>query len=440
VAEKRSFGYFQSRACQDLGGCFNLSFWAGEVLQASLHYPSVRHLIVALGAAYETFELRQQPDESAVGQQLVLQQCNLSIRHMSELFSSATTDHHSNETVCCILTASILFTYISSLQGHLTQAIEHIRSGMKVLLDFEKLARRPDVREPYPVPLSRLRSLLMSMYGQLRAIINDEALSQWGHGLLASDLEPVIRYVSVSEAHDYVERLFQNTLAFLQDADFSPPTTHIQIAASTARRAALCRALDTSRTALEILSRQSPEAKEQAKNGVTILRTYHILIDVRLRIDPLQPSKREDSFDDMEADLEKILDNCEILVNHGRKAPQLPSCSSGLGYVMPLHTVAARCRNPGLRKRALGLLLSIARRECLWDSVLTGKIVAKTQEIEEQSRTASSPSSSHGPVASDLRVREVKITFEGDRKAHLNFIAVEDWRKNQPGIQHFIEW
>ncbi|KAH6631256.1 hypothetical protein F5144DRAFT_592309 [Chaetomium tenue] len=152
-AERRSFFYFQSRACKPLSGYFNSSFWGREVLQAAIHYPPVRHLVIAIGSAYEAFEtgsLGQEPE-------FTLQQCNQSIRQLTVL--SRATNPPSTEATSCILTASLLFIYLASIRGNHAEAIQHVRSAAKLLQDFERsaaLTQKPgDAVSPGPVSFSR---------------------------------------------------------------------------------------------------------------------------------------------------------------------------------------------------------------------------------------------------------------------------------------------
>lgn len=407
----------------------------------------MRHLVIALGAAYECFELGGSKNlnlvESGAGMQLAMQQCNHAIRYMDDVFQSPVTSGQTIEKTCCILTASILFTYLASLQGNILQAIQHVRSGLKVLQDFECNDRFDGPRSvPYPVPVLRLRTLLISIYGQVRTMINDESLFKWHHDPLVSHLEPVSYFMSVDEAHGYVERLFHNLQAFLQATERSPPKTSEEHTAFISRRRELRSSLKDSCEALDLLAtRHQSGSSDPEGRGIIILRLYHILIDIRLEIDPLKPAKRESAFDNLQDRLEQILIFCEQLVKDDRAAYTRPSCSSGLGIVLPLHTVAARCRNPRHRRRALDMLFSIERRECLWDSVLTGRIATKTMEIEELAHSMALVHSSgdHAKELDDARVREVKVEFAEDKKVLLQYITVGDWKVGGSGTRYIIE-
>lgn len=437
TAERRSFFYFQSRACKPLGGSFNSSFWGREVMQAALHYPPIRHLVIALGNAYETFEA----GTPGQGTQFTLQQCNHSIRQLSALTQGS--DSPSADVTCCVLTASILFIYLASIRGAFTEAFQHIRSAIKVLQDFERSLQETNgtTTPSYPVPLSQVRSLLISMYGQLRAMVDDVPLEGGPPDILISDVKPATIFTSVQEAHLYIEKLFHNTLAFLQQAALRRQPTAEQLEAAVTRHRELCEALESSQNALDVLAGGLLEAgNTQAQEGTVILRVYHLWLAIQLRIDIFRPEERESAFDELEDYLEQILGHCEILIK-GRQdseetTPQR-SCVSGLGYVMPLHLVAARCRNPHLRRRALELLMSCPRREGLWDAQLTGKVVSQTIAIEEDAMV--SVPGGDGRIMADKRVMSVKIEFDGETTASLRFVTVDDWKKGRSGSQSAIQ-
>lgn len=60
-----------------------------------------------------------------------------------------------------------------------------------------------------------------------------------------------------------------------------------------------------------------------------------------------------------------------------------PSFSADLGIVPPLYVVATKCRDPNLRRQAIHILRSSARREGMWDSELTARIAEWVMLVEE---------------------------------------------------------
>ena len=102
-------------------------------MQAAIYHPSIRHLVVALGSAYEHFEGRQL-DPSQM--EFALQQANQSIRHLTQS-STSSLIKQTVESSSTLVTASLLFTILSSMQGHMTEAMDHVRSGLRLLQNMD---------------------------------------------------------------------------------------------------------------------------------------------------------------------------------------------------------------------------------------------------------------------------------------------------------------
>ena len=403
---------------------------------------------MALGATYEGFERSGAGAPAEEDMHFALQQCNQSIKHIFQLKDSSLTSEKSVEAMGCTITAAVLFTIFNCLQGHTAQAIKHIRSGLRVLQALESYQQLhgKTPRPAFPISLTQLRSLLTTLYAQVRSMINDEALQVWDHDPLESSIEPVTGYLSISEAHYHVETLFNNTLAFLQKTTMHPLLSIEQIKAAEARHDLLSRALRASCKALDVfVARQEADGPDE--KAIAVLRLHHILLSIRLEIGAFQENRREAAFDQLEPSLKKMLEYSKFIIEGygmneaAEKNPII--CSSGLGVVMPLHMVAARCRNRAVRKEAVDLLLRARRRDGLWDSTLAGKIASTIIELEEEAGglvDGDSELDCAPRVAEDSRVREVKIHFDGDRAAHLVFTTVGQWRGNQVGSQRVIEW
>lgn len=383
-------------------------------MQAAIYYPSIRHLVIALGSAYESFEGGKASKEA----EFIFQQSNASIKLLAAA-NGHTAQSQSPETIASVLTASVLFIYLASIQGYLSEAIQHVQSAIRLLRDCNRGRSSSESSPPpasFPIPLSQLRSLLISIYAQLRIMIDSVDLNE-KEDMLLSPLQPATIFVSIDEAHSHVERLLHNMHAFMQDTAHRPPTTPKQVEAVVARHKQLCRVLDSSRDALDMLAAKSEsDANPTAGKAITTLRLYHLLISVRLRINVFDPRERENAYDqeDLDASLRKMLGYCELLAAQERESSSsaAPSCSSGLGYIMPLHMVTARCRDPIARKRALELLLKSKRTEGIWNGRLAGVVARETVAIEEEGNG---------------KVREVKVEFSGDRGAVVRYVTVDDW-------------
>ncbi|KAK3988699.1 hypothetical protein QBC44DRAFT_328762 [Cladorrhinum sp. PSN332] len=425
-AERRSFSYFQTRAGKALGGHFNQAFWGRQVMQAALHYPSIRHLVIALGSAYENFETGKPLQKL----EFAFEQCNSSIKLLAA--SNDSSRSQSPETIASVLTASVLFIYLASIQGYIAEAVQHVRSAIKLLRDYDQQRLdSPRSLVKYPIPLSQLRALLLSIYGQLRIMIDSIDISE-KHDMLVSDLEPATLFHSIDEAHAHTEQLLHNTHAFMQNTAHNPPITPKQLEAVVSRHKHLCHVLHSSRDALDMFESKSNSDAEEQK-GIATLKLYHLIISIRLRINVFAPQDRESAFDaeDLDKTFREMLGYCEILAAREHEADQGPTCTSGLGHIMPLHMITARCRDPDVRGRALDLLLQSTRTEGIWNGRLSGLVAQETVAIEQEGI--------HG------RVREVKIEFSGERGAVVRYETVKDWEEGRAGRaprvrERSVEW
>jgi len=459
--EKRSFDLFVTRAARRLGGFFHEAFWSREVLQAAIGDSCIRHLIVALGAAYELFE-RPRPGPTQLvacssssdraDVQFALEQCNKAIRLLSQ---PGTGEEESAQVALRMLTASILFTAFASMQGDTVQAINHVRSGLEVLQDLESDQQRAGLGQQatsaFPIPISRLRALLVGFCAQVRAMTSDDTWLKCRHDPLVSDtIRPPTCYPTLGDAQQSVEELFCNTLALVQSNELQPAETPERAAEIRERHALLVRTLRASRAALDdFAANRDRTTLDQIASSMAALRMYQVSIAIRLEVG--LHKDRETAFD--------VLDPLFIeMLGHARAALQTPAgldsapiYSSGLGVVMPLHLIAARCRNPVVRMEAAELLCRAGRRDGLWDSTVAGKIVSTTIAIEREGisstleerpteRFVENPAAS-ARVARAKRVAEVKISFEKDsRGARFDFITVAGYKNKVPACQRVIEW
>ncbi|KAK4142252.1 transcriptional regulatory protein moc3, partial [Dichotomopilus funicola] len=426
--ERRSFFFFQNNASKSLGGIFNTSFWGREVMQAAIHYPLVRHLVIALGSAYETFESGTVIQDGS----LALQQRACAINLLHNLMQRP--DIASEGTTGCILTAVVLFIYLACVRGRYAEAFQHIRSGVTLLQQLEDSIqeRKSVLRVGYPISSSRLRYMLSSTYGQFRGMVNDTFLETGSYDVLRTEVKPAVLFTSLGDAHSYIENLRNNALSFLQSCEFRPNILTDELESTVGRHRQLCLALESSQNALDSYVRGlSAHEHDTMQDGISILRVHQLLLVIRLHINVLKPEERESSYIIWEGHFEEILRQCESAVQREQDridAGTFNSCSSGLGYVMPLHAVAARCRDPQLRHRAAELLLKAPMRDGLWDSRVIGRIVSKTIQLEE---------GSSGTMGS--KVREVKLEALDDEKVTLQFITVDDWREGRRGQEMVVQ-
>lgn len=79
-----------------------------------------------------------------------------------------------------------------------------------------------------------------------------------------------------------------------------------------------------------------------------------------------------------------------------------PSFTADLGIIPPLFLVATKCREPVVRRQAIQLLRSSARREGMWDSELVARIGQWIMELEEGPNPYQQGGDAGGPLRLDI--------------------------------------
>lgn len=73
----------------------------------------------------------------------------------------------------------------------------------------------------------------------------------------------------------------------------------------------------------------------------------------------------------------------EVLATDIDASSGKPYISLDLGIVGPLFDVASRCRDPTIRRKAIGLLKSSPRQEGIWNASVAARFAERLVEIEE---------------------------------------------------------
>jgi len=94
----------------------------------------------------------------------------------------------------------------------------------------------------------------------------------------------------------------------------------------------------------------------------------------------LQRSQDEEAINEMMTDVVNLARRFLEDFERGRK----PRFSLSLGIILPLYILGMKCRAQSIRREMVRLLISYPRREGLWDSVMAGKIIQWSQEMEEE--------------------------------------------------------
>jgi hypothetical protein len=139
------------------------------------------------------------------------------------------------------------------------------------------------------------------------------------------------------------------------------------------------------------------------------LRIQHKLCDLMIKTAPYNYETIFDSYTD---DFKSIVQDARTII-HSDRVRNAKRCQKILGsdfkLIMPLFTVMIYCRNPILRREALGLLRLYDRQEGSWSSHVVADVGEKFIQIEDENTAAVTPVVRDcSDVGEDCRIRLVR--------------------------------
>ncbi|KAF2727821.1 hypothetical protein EJ04DRAFT_570053 [Polyplosphaeria fusca] len=418
------------------------------------------------------------PDDEMDSQlQFALKQSNRAIKEILQHSARETLTDKIN-----MLTHCILFRSLACIQGHTGLALEHLRSGLRILREVdEDLEANPDTPIDHPVSLYTLRALLVNMDIQAREIMTPAIRASWEPQPRRDFRTTNTPFQNISQARSYFEAIFNDAIAFMQVNDMTPPFPEEEAARLDHEICRLQSIFQTGSDNLgEFLSTVGISVEREALMGIQMI--YH---HIRIFMKAFERAK---GVPQSQFILEEHLQMLVNLAGEALGAPPdftLPldavpedyappqaggrkgGGSSTPGYSRPVYfcvsgtcsalwAVCAHTRDRALRRKALGLLLHYPRREGTWDSVLTGRVAWDLMRLEENCAicggSGSPVNSDHSAVrsltdidASDMikydrttpdchTVVLVNIEVTGRRAAMLTYRTVLDDKLGQPGV------
>ncbi|KAF2469330.1 uncharacterized protein BDR25DRAFT_48249 [Lindgomyces ingoldianus] len=472
IDEQQAFFFYRQHSAFELSGFFDSSFWQFEVLQAAHSNPAVRHAVVALAAMHRVFVVSHMPvvpdDASDKQLRFALQQCNRSIQEVIKSPARKTIADKINMMTCCIL-----FDCLACIQGHQSIAFDHLRSGLKILKEVDdELAAGIQDGTAHPVSLSSLRTMFVDMDTQVRGVMSDDDLVSWEPQPKRDPIVHQTAFVAFSQAHSYLEAIFNDLLAFVQDMDVRPPTSDTQVQAARVEFRRLQSQYEAGNRLLEeFLSLHPATVSTESRIGVGLIQTQ---VRILLIAQKYCEERKEIDWDILEPEFQEILSlACELLgadpnctLSSGAvpeeyynfpadRASTLPTMfarpvfSSGSKLLSGLWLASTRSRNPTMRRKAIGLMLEYPRREGVWDSILAGRIAWELNMFEESALNGDlcefpEQSARNFPQTSNIpecnRVRDVLITYTGLRRADVEFRSKKQYEEGERGILRRFAW
>ncbi|KJZ74242.1 hypothetical protein HIM_06473 [Hirsutella minnesotensis 3608] len=459
------FDLFRVQTASELSGYFNSTFWAQRVLQECHFEGAIRHAVIALGALYKTLELSSyrgaanqvartsEMDSVMLHWQVAVKQYSEAINAMV-LLDGENMPHHRTR-----LMASILLACFDSFIGDHKQAIRQIQNGLLLL---------EQVRNHHPLYPSRssdgyIEQDLVVMFTRLaiQAKSYDMAfhfpqpyvirLAPQGQSTAPSpssdttstasspsDSSAPIQFESILDARLASDRLCEKLLRFIERLQIAKNNPSNVLPASWKQYGLSFKdQLDAWSEAFEPIfrSRLDPGIDPLEKSGISALKMFQINTNILFMMMFCDTEVQFDAFQRHFEDIVKL--GWEVVSADERRAAAKrypsytttqhpsntysgnsplshirPSFSADVGIVPPLFVVATKCREPNIRRQAIQLLRSSARREGMWDSELAANIgqwIMQVEEYDDQAPWGTIPSS---PIPEERRIMVKSVDFD----------------------------
>ncbi|KAF2796055.1 hypothetical protein K505DRAFT_416060 [Melanomma pulvis-pyrius CBS 109.77] len=504
--EHESFHFFENQAILELPGFFTSSFWQREVLQAAKCQPAIRYAVMALGAMHRRYITGTTMAGDSSDKQLAfaLRQSNRAIKEILAHGSTVGTSKISKADRVTIMTTCVLFNCMACLQGHLKEALQHLRGGIKLLreVDDEAKGEIETDREQavHPVTLNSLRRIFIGLDVQARSIMRRDELLTW---------EPVPRHqlsASLSTIEDvqlFLEGTLNDFLAFVQEMQPGKPVVDLEIIKHTFYHLK-AQAEEGGKVLDQIFSRPSTGADEQRSQCFVALRLLRTVVNLALRAFEFKMWGPQEDYTALEGNAKFVsmmdlistlvgpsesnspspsssptlenrgaglrtsaLVNCwqdehlevsdrltepESPVHEGNTkrwisqtpppSPKRPVFSFTFGVLAALWWVAQQASTPALRLRAIHMMMEHPRREGFWDGPIAGRIAWEALVLEQASaKEELGEDIAFGEeVPEFLRIRNVDIEYLGTTGAKVEYKNVRATEKGDRGWVRFITW
>jgi hypothetical protein len=362
--ERRSFDYFCHRAVYDISGYFELGFWNHFVLQASRSEPCVRHALSALSALHESCELTSSPMKAASLKTLALKEYTKAV---GLLANNIPSQHPPLQT---ILISCIIFIWIEFVHDDFEIALSHLKSGLKLLDERRTSALSCRVDESITQLLMRLRTQV-TVHGHSTLDQNSNNTLTF----LDDQNVPPPAFKDLLEARVHLDNQLANVFRFhrqIEDPEFvqyqnSRHAYPSLLSIGRTRESLLC-----SLQQWQAVIQQTFTGLRKAEDKMQINALAQLEIQSLLAINSLQTlfTTSQMVYDEYQLDFERMLSLAETLVQSTKDKPFVYSFDTGV--IVVLLYIVLKCRDVGIRTKAVDLLKQAPVREGMWkrESVL----------------------------------------------------------------------
>lgn len=397
--EVMQFHFFRKVAVSTMSGVFDRKFCSEDIMQATTFHPTVWHATCALAAMYQREAITIPRSEVATSSEMVvesatrkrqelrnfaLEQYNAAIGGVLQMMK--TTDL-STIDMEILLTTSILFTAIASLQGDVPAAVVHVINGQGIWQKWKAKNREPQVQGLRNKNSQHISGGLLTpnsveaVMGRLVSQSSAIRPRPWPDEYYRGLETPVVSeepFDSPEDAYYEFEPLSKAFMElrehnkFIHDVKQRGPPHHVRLAYGAALA-------DWTAKFDRMRAREGIMDTLENKEAIWILQARQACMEIETLQDPTEDEIACDQHLSRFLTIVKLGET--MAMELGVKSGRVFSYSSSLMDVYFFASI--RCRDFGLRRRALKLLQQHNAREGLCNSRLAFAIARGWVDIEE---------------------------------------------------------
>jgi hypothetical protein len=390
--ERRYFQRFCDKTAAEICGSFDPTFWTEKVLQlCHQDAPAIRYATIALGALAKSLEVSSFPTRLSLSgfpqidhhhldehHRYALRQYSRAIASLRAILSDGRR-HLRTSLTCCVL-----FMSFEALQGSYDGSLTHLRGGSRLLADW-RMARRGQASRLSQDSLSEIQDGLVDDLGRMFARLDVQGLFVPPPFQITLQWEDVVvceTFDSTAEARESWDFLFCGIAQFYRQS-----VTHSQQNPEEIATTAWMQRHDHYMAQLlQWRSAFQGAHAEEVKSGTikteksAMLSIYYNLATILLASSIPHSEMMYDNYTNLFSEI-------ITKVNHLLSSTEDPSNTSRftleMGTILPLYITVTKCRDRRIRRQAIALLWSNARREGLcFDTITIARLCAWLTSIE----------------------------------------------------------
>ncbi|KAJ4328862.1 hypothetical protein N0V84_000650 [Fusarium piperis] len=410
--QARSLQFFTEKTLAGLQTFFPDHLWNTKILQVAQSTECIRNAVIALASFHEQYlklTSAEQPDPK-----FGLGHYNLAIRQLVSSNEASSPPH-------IPILSCLIFVCIEVLQGKIESAIALFKYGCGMIQQYQStVCSVNQFGNCYLNP--QLRSDAVMTLQLAKALFKRIAVQIY---MLTGDVDTqVVRafkntFGGTYPLHDLPFRCLGDAREALLDivVEQASPGLKGQDAEQLMFHSVKIKQWRSSFDALitKYYSGEKP-LTDAERRAIALLQVYQQYLEINVA--KYAYGQGDPCFwDRFTAEFGNMIDNAAIATGLDSKRPEQTSKSlyhMDIGVSSVLFSIIARCRDPTIRRKAIGIMLADRSQEGVWNSQLAAQGAAKLMELEE-SRSGKEVKCSQD-IPEEARVRTVRLYLESGKR------------------------